>query len=100
MDEGVYRVARVRTSRQPIALRPPEPRGHASVGRIVKLSVGQGCGFIRLTNDREIYFHRADLRAGTSINELRVGDSVVFELLEDRISGARALHVVRRRPAR
>jgi len=100
MDEGIYRVSRVPPRRQPPPLRPIEPHGQAAVGRIAKLSIGQGFGFIRLTNDRQIYFHRADLRAGTSINTLQVGDPVVFELLEDRISGARALHVARRQPAR
>jgi hypothetical protein len=30
---------------------------------------------------------------GTSINDLRVGDLVTFERLEDRVSGARALFV-------
>jgi cold shock CspA family protein len=78
-------------------MRPSEPHGARAVGRIVKLLVGQGCGFIRLPDDREIYFHRADVREGTSFNDLRVGDSVVFELLDDRISGARALKVRPRR---
>jgi cold shock CspA family protein len=76
--------------------RPFEPRGARAAGHIAKLFVGQGYGFIRVAGEREIYFHRADVREGTPFNELRVGDSVVFELFEDRISGARALQV--RRP--
>lgn len=73
--------------------RPPEPHGQVSVGRIAKLFVGQGYGFIRTANSREIYFHRTDLREGTSVNDLRISDRVIFELLEDRVSGARALRV-------
>ena len=75
----------------------PAPRGILSVGRIVKLMVGQGHGFIRLADEREVFFHRSDVRDGESINDFAVGDEVTFELLEDRISGARALQVRRRR---
>ena len=77
---------------------PAEPRGISAVGHIVKLFIGQCYGFVRLSDDREIYFHRADLREGTAFSELSVGDSVVFELFEDRISGDRALQL--RRQAR
>jgi cold shock CspA family protein len=73
--------------------RPPEPHGKVSVGRIAKLFVGQGYGFIRTANSREIYFHRTDLRRGTSVNDLHVSDRVIFELLEDGVSGARAVRV-------
>jgi cold shock CspA family protein len=62
--------------------------------------VGQSHGFIRLADKREIYFHRADLKDGTAFNDLRIGDAVKFELLEDTVSGARALNVVRRRQSR
>lgn len=75
---------------------PAELRGVPDKGRIVKLFVGQGHGIIRLANGREIYFHRADIQEGTSINDFSVGDAVVFERLDDRISGARALGVVKR----
>jgi hypothetical protein len=77
--------------------RPPEIRGVPDSGRIVKLFVGQGHGSIRLANGREIYFHRADIQEGMSINDFGVGDLVRFERLDDRISGARALGVVKRR---
>jgi cold shock CspA family protein len=66
-------------------------------GRIAKLLVGRGCGFIRLSDGREIYFHRADVREGSSISDFAVGDQVTFELLEDAISGARAREVRRGR---
>ena len=74
----------------------PVRRGFATDGRIVKLFVGQGYGFIRVTNNRDIFFHRSDVREGTSFNDFVVGDSVTFELLEDAVSGARALQVKQR----
>lgn len=76
---------------------PTDPRGKPSTGRIARIFTGQGHGYIRLTDDREVYFHRGDLRDGTAFNDLRVGDDVKFELLEDRVSGARALRVTPRR---
>ena len=81
-------------------MRPPERHGVASAGRIVKLVVGQSHGFIRLADRREIYFHRGDLPDGTSFNVLAIGDAVTFELLEDAVSGARALRVQQCRPQR
>jgi cold shock CspA family protein len=80
--------------------RPTEPRGVPDTGRIVKLFTGQGYGIIRLGDGREIYFHRADMQEGTSINDVAVGDVVSFERLDDRISGARALGVVKLRQRR
>ena len=71
---------------------PNELRGTPTTGRIAKIMVGQGHGFIR-SGSREIYFHRADLQEGTMFNALQVGDNVKFELLEDNVSGARALKV-------
>lgn len=76
---------------------PASLRGIAATGRIVKLSVGQGHGFIRLADRRDVYFHRADLAEGTPFHGFVVGDTVVFELLEDRFSGPRGLKV-RHRP--
>jgi cold shock CspA family protein len=80
--------------------RPPERRGSVATGRIVKLMIGQSHGFIRLADGREIYFHRSDLEEGTSFNDFDIGDAVTFELLEDAVSGARALHVKPRRRTR
>src|SRR5262245_10164418 len=77
--------------------RPIVARGKIATGRIVKMMVGQGHGFVRLTDHREIFFHRADLREGTSFNDLQIGDAVRFELLEDAVSGARALRLMRLR---
>ena len=77
--------------------RPVAARGRPAIGRIVRLMVGQSHGFIRLSDSREIFFHRADLEEGTSFNSLHVGDAVAFELLEDAVSGARAQRVARRK---
>jgi cold shock CspA family protein len=75
---------------------PPERRGVPRTGRIVTLFVGQGHGFIRLSSDREVFFHRSDVREGTSFNDFAVGDAVQFDLLEDDVSGPRAVQVARR----
>ena len=78
-------------------LRPADLRGESVTGRIVNILIGQGSGFVRLPDAREVYFHRADLQEGTAFNDLRVGDAVKFELLEDRVSGARALRLFRQK---
>jgi cold shock CspA family protein len=75
---------------------PAERRGVVSTGRIVKLLMGQGHGFIRLADSREIYFHRSDLDERTAFNDFDIGHAVTFELLDDAVSGARALRVKRR----
>ena len=72
-----------------------DPRGEPATGRIARLLVGQGHGYIRLRDNREVFFHRSDLREDTAFNHLQVGDAVTFELLEDAVSGARALRVAR-----
>jgi cold shock CspA family protein len=92
-------VGKAAAARSPV-VRPADRRGTPSSGRIVTLFIGQGHGFIRLTNDRAIFFHRSDVREGTSFNELTLGDAVTFELLEDDASGPRALRVERRRARR
>jgi cold shock CspA family protein len=75
---------------------PQDLRGKLMTGRIVKILVGQGHGFIRLPEFvRDVYFHRGDLQTGTAFNDLDIGDTVRFELLEDTVSGARALRVTR-----
>jgi cold shock CspA family protein len=74
---------------------PQERRGIVATGRIVKLLVGQSHGFIRLADGREIFFHRADVCEGAAFNAFTIGDPVTFELLEDAVSGARAIRVNR-----
>lgn len=84
-------------------MRPIERLGPRSSGTIVTLLLGQGHGFIRLTSARKVFFHRSDLCEGTSFHDLAVGQRVTFELLEDAISGPRALRIERvgwPRPAR
>jgi 'Cold-shock' DNA-binding domain len=80
------------------AIDPQHPRGTPATGKIVKLLVGQGHGYIRLADRRDIYFHRADVSEGTPFNEFAVGDVLTFEVLEDRFSGPRALSVRRSAP--
>jgi cold shock CspA family protein len=93
-----YGVAKKAAPRaKPAASQPPVRRGVSTTGRIVKLMVGQGHGYIGLPDDREVFFHRSDMRDGASFNDLVVNDPVTFELLEDAISGARALRVTRGR---
>jgi len=59
------------------------------VDRIVR---GQSYGFIRTTEDREVFFHRSDV-THSSFNDLATGDSVTFRLTDDITSGPRATHV-------
>jgi len=75
-----------------------DQRGPSRSGRIVTLVLGQGHGFIRLGDRRDVFFHRSDLCEGTGFGDLAVGEILTFELLEDPISGPRALRVERRRP--
>lgn len=75
--------------------RPTDPRGKPATGRIVTIMVGQGHGFIRLRDKRQVYFHRADVLDDTRFSDLEIGETVSFELFEDPVSGARALRVTR-----
>jgi cold shock CspA family protein len=73
-------------------------RGHATTGRITRIARGQGHGFIRAADDREVFFHRSDQPENT-FNDLTVDDRVAFEVLEDTLTGPRATKVrkIRRR---
>ncbi|PWT81191.1 MAG: hypothetical protein C5B57_11000 [Blastocatellia bacterium] len=95
MAEYFYGVMRKGPSKRSGKRLPDHPRGKPSIGRIARLLVGQSYGFIRLPDDREIFFHRGDVQEGTTFNDLDIGDHVTFELLEDAVSGARALRVAR-----
>lgn len=92
-----YGTTRKKTSKASPKPRPNEARGTPATGRIARMLFGQAYGFIRMRNNREVYFHRADVQEGTSFNDLEVGDTVKFELLDDAVSGARALRVRRHR---
>lgn len=90
-------VAKQKPSRFAPLAQPAEQRGPLRTGRIVNLLLGQGHGFIRLADRRQVFFHRSDLRDGTGFGDLAVGEVLTFELLEDPISGPRALRVGRRK---
>ena len=68
----------------------PVYAGTQSKGRIKSLARGLGSGIIS-TADDDVFFHKADVRG--EFWDLKVGDRVVFELLDDTISGPRAQHV-------
>ena len=91
--EYIYGAARRAASAPGEPGRPTDLRGRPAAGHIAKILFGHGHGYIRLSDDREIYFHRSDSREGTAFNDLQIGDAVTFELLEDPVSGARALRV-------
>lgn len=102
MSEYFYGAARKAAPKRNNTMIPQPPvwRGTSASGTIVKLFVGQGHGYIRLADDREIFFHRSDVCEGTSFNAFTVGDAVAFDLLEDSVSGPRALRVKQRRRRR
>ena len=93
-------VGQAAPARKVAGARPPERHGIPRTGRIVALYIGQSHGFIRLANHREVFFHRSDVREGASFNKFAVGDAVKFELLEDSVSGPRAVQVEPRQPRR
>lgn len=64
--------------------------GTASNGRIKTIVRGQGTGIISAPSG-DVFFHKSDVKA--SFLDLAVGDKVVFELLDDTISGPRAQNV-------
>ena len=82
------------TGRKRVSRPWAEQHGLSATGHVLKLFVGQGYGFIRAER-HDVYFHRSDVLAGQSINDLGVGDTVAFELLPDHVSGPRALRVRR-----
>ncbi len=68
------------------------------VGRIKELSVrGQGIGYIRDDLGRDVFFHKGDV-VNKAYNDLEVGTTVKFDVIEDNVSGARAqrIRLVRR----
>ena len=71
-----------------------DERGHRMTGRIVRILHGQSHGFIRAEDNRELFFHRSDVRFAL-FNALAVRDRVAFEVIEDKIAGPRAVKVKR-----
>jgi cold shock CspA family protein len=62
----------------------------AAKGTIKRLVGGQGSGIISAARG-DVFFHKSDVEG--KYWELQVGDPVVFELLDDPISGPRAAKV-------
>jgi cold shock CspA family protein len=88
---------RPRATKRPGALGLPEPRtGRPMTGRIVRIMPGHGQGYIRLEDDRDVFFDRRDL-VRVVLYDLEIGDLVAFELIDDRVSGPRATQVRKRR---
>ena len=87
------------TVTQPAGEQQAPAAGARFTGKIKSLSTGQGTGYIRTRDGRDFFFHKHDVEA-KAYNNLNVGDSVSFEVIEDVISGARAQRVRTRRPPR
>lgn len=88
------RKPRVRASRSTAGRAKGEKvdqRGRPTKGRIARILYGQSFGFIRV-DGRSVFFHRKDVLAGT-FNELAVDDHVALELVEDALTGPRAVRV-------
>jgi cold shock CspA family protein len=69
-----------------------DQRGRPMRGRIARILYGQGFGFVRVDGRRDVFFHRKDVVTGT-FNELAVDDHVALELVEDALTGPRAVRV-------
>ena len=82
----------MRSSTSPSQVGPTKPvyAGKETKGKIKSLTRGQACGIIHGPNG-DVFFHKADFQG--KFWDLNVGDKVVFELLNDSISGPRAQNV-------
>lgn len=58
-------------------------------GRIVRLLHGRFCGVIRASDGQDVFFHGRDLESAR-YNDVQIGGTVTFELIDDQISGPRA----------
>ena len=72
----------------------PEERGQRASGRVARMLYGQSYGLIRMDDRRDVFFHRKDAKAAL-FNALDIGDRVVFELIDDSLTGPRAVRVRR-----
>ena len=90
-----------RVDREPLynmVLRSPSKpvySGKRTKGRIKAIVRGQGSGIISAPSG-DVFFHKTDVEG--KFWDLNVGDAVVFELLDDPISGPRAQKVRLARP--
>jgi cold shock CspA family protein len=62
------------------------------VGHVKSVQRGQGTGYIRDEAGREFFFHKGDV-VNKRFNDLEVGATVRFDVIEDAISGARAIQI-------
>ncbi len=69
--------------------RIPLKAGREMKGRVTELSRGRFCGVIRASDGQKVFFHGRDLERAR-YNDVKVGGSVTFELIDDRVSGPRA----------
>ncbi len=58
-------------------------------GRIKSVVRGQGIGYIRDDLGRDVFFHKGDV-VNKAYNDLQIGATVKFDVIEDAVSGARA----------
>ena len=70
----------------------PIKRGRPSAGRVTELSRGRLCGVIRASDGLNVFFHARDLDEA-KYNDVEVGESVSFEIIDDKVSGPRAVRV-------
>ena len=68
----------------------PVYSGKRTKGRIKSIVRGQGSGIISAPSG-DVFFHKADFEG--KFWDLNEGDAVLFELVDDPISGARAQKV-------
>lgn len=66
--------------------------GRETSGRVTQLSRARLCGQIRARDGQSVFFHRSDLD-GLRYADLEVGAQVLFELVDDAISGPRAIRI-------
>ena len=69
-------------------------RGRATTGKITQLTHGKLCGVIRSVEGQNVFFHGRDLE-GARYSDMELGGAVSFELIDDRVSGARAAKIRR-----
>lgn len=69
----------------------PRP-GRAMKGRIAQLLHGRACGFIRASDGQTVFFHAHDME-GTKYSDVKVHGAVYFDLIEDLVSGPRAVRI-------
>ncbi len=80
---------RSRTTSNVGPAKPVSP-GKQSRGRIKGLTRGQGSGIISAPRG-DVFFHKTDFQG--KFFDLNVGDDVIFDLLDDSISGPLAQNV-------